>query len=208
MKKLFLLFLLPIAMSAQSANERAEAKAWAAQSRPSAEKSLGTLRALASANPSALGLKSSDEASDAHLETPRVVYAIRLDSLRAYTSTTNIENLLVPQKILYPVKLQGQVRSSVELEKRGAEWKAVTFGNGSLASRLIDAAPAGDPDWFVVTIPALNVVFRGSNSGSQVQLTPVFDDNVLGLRAGQTRPATEVLAALAIAAQNHNGEPR
>lgn len=208
MKKIFLFLLFPLAMSAQSASERPDAKAWAAQSLATAEKSLGTLRALASANPAALGLKSADEAGDAQLDTPRVVYAIRLDSLRAYTSTTTIESLLVPQKILYPVKLQGQVRTSVELEKRGPEWKAVTFGNGALASRLVENVPAGDPDWFVVTIPALNAVFRAASSGGAMQLTPVFDDNVLGLRAGQTTPAVEVLTALAIAAQNHNGEPR
>jgi hypothetical protein len=208
MKKLFILLLLPLAMAAQSANERPDPKAWAAQSRATAEKSLGTLRALASANPTALGLKSADETADAQLDAPRIVYAIRLDSLRAYTATTNVESLLVPQKIIYPVKLQGQVRSSVELEKRGADWKAVTFGNGALASRLTDAAPPGDPDWFVVTIPALNAVFRGTHNAGQLQLTAVFDDPVLGLRAGQTMPAPEVLTALAIVAQNHNGEPR
>jgi hypothetical protein len=210
MKNLFRLLLLvcPFALFAQSADDRPDPKAWPAQSRAAAEKSLGTLRALAAANPIALGLKSADEATNATLAEPRIVSFIRLDSLRAYTSGASIEVLLVPQKILYPVKLQGQVRTSVELEKRGAEWKAVTFGNSAFATRLLETAPAGDPDWSVVTIPALNVVFRATGSGSTLQLTPVFDDTALGLRAGQTLPATDVLTALAIAAQNHNGEPR
>ena len=175
MRKLFLLLLLPLAMSAQSASERPDARAWASQSRASAEKSLGTLRALASANPAAVGLKSADELRDAQLDTPRVVYAIRLDRLRAYTATTDIDSLLVPQKILYPVKLQGQVRTSVELEPRGAEWKAVTFGNGAFASRLTETAPSGDPGWFVVTVPALNVVFHASGQG----LMPVLPSGLM-----------------------------
>ncbi len=212
MKNLFhllCLLLLPLGMSAQSASdERPDAKTWAAQSRPAAEKSLETLRALAAASPAALGLKSTDEASSAQLAEPRIVSFIRLDSLRAYTPGANIEVLLVPQKILYPVKLQGQVRTSVELEKRGTEWKAVTFGNSAFATRLVETSPAGDSDWSVVTVPALNAVFRATGSGSSLQFTPVFDDTVLGLRAGQSLPAADVLAALAMAAKNHNGDPR
>jgi hypothetical protein len=208
MKTFFILLLLPLSMTAQSAHERPDARAWAADSRATAEKSLSTFRALAAANPAALGLKSSDEAGLPELDNPRVVYAIRLDNLRTYTPATDIATLLIPQKILYPVKLQGQVRSAVELEKRGSDWKAVTFGNGAFASRLTETAPAGDNDWFVVTIPALNVVFRASGNGAALQLTPVFDDNVLGLSAGRTTSAAEVLTALAVAAQNHNGDPR
>src|SRR5262245_31985565 len=61
---------------------------------------------------------------EAQADAPVAVYMVRLDQLRAYDGQTDPASLLVDlQTAFYPVRLRGEVRSSVELHKEAGIWE-------------------------------------------------------------------------------------
>jgi hypothetical protein len=181
-----------------------------------ASRSLDTLRQLVnSGNFKNMGFESAEEAAGATLGEPIAVSMVTLEDLRAYQSGADPEKLLKPSdKVIYPVSLKDQVRSSITVQKTNEGWKTTELGRPNLAKLLTSAlqrssaanqVPANAH--FAVQIPALNAYFTAYRANGKLMLTSVIDDAGLNLAAGKTLPAEEVFGALAPIAQKYNGLP-
>lgn len=212
----FLAIFALASITAQAATSEHSESINMQQANEVATKSIQLLRQLVTAeNAKAMGFKSLEEARLAKTEPPIPVYMVQLDELRTYKKGDDVATLLrdLHQEIV-PLSVNGQVRSSVIVEKVKNEWRPRSFGSPSLArllsrAREAGAKTAGTPinSFFAVHIAALRTYFIAHWSGSSLLFTTVLDDAELNLAAGETIPADEALASLVPIAQRYNGLP-
>lgn len=180
-----------------------------------ATRALDTFRKLVTRdNFKELGFESLDEASAAALGEPRRVFDVRLDQLREYREGTDADRLLNDaNRIVYPVVVREQVRSSISVEKKDGKWRAVDFGNTGLAkqisatTRAMAANQRPEDTPVLVHVLPFNLYFLGHHLESRLLLTPLADYSTFNLKAGTTTPANDVMAALAVFARSYNGLP-
>src|SRR5947207_1491659 len=91
-----------------------------------ATQGLATFRTLVTTNNFAeLGFPSTNEIASAGLGDPLIIYKIRLDYLRNYTTNVGLANLSVElNKVTFPVVVGPNVRSSLTLAKINGIWSA------------------------------------------------------------------------------------
>jgi len=162
-----------------------------------------------------LGFESADELSAATLGEPRQVFAVKLDQLREYRAGADASSLLSnANRVIYPVNVREQVRSSISVEQRDNRWRATDFGNAGLAKQISQAAKTvaastqkAEEAPIVVHVLPFNLYFLGHRSENRLLLTPLGDYSTFNLRSGATAPADEVFAALASFARTYNGLP-
>src|SRR6267143_139495 len=167
-------------------------------------------------NVKAMGFESADEMTNAALGQPLSVFMVELGDLRAYQAGSDPNKLLKPiDKVIYPVSVKDEVRSSIVLQKGKEGWKASDFGGANFArlvTRVRDesAKAAGLPAtaYFVVQVPALNAYFLSYRQNDKLMLASLADDSALNLRAGATLPAEQVFGELVPFAQKYNGLPQ
>jgi len=164
----------------------------------------------------AMGFESADEMTNATLGNPLSVYMVELGDLRAYQGGSDPNKLLKPiDKVIYPVNVKDEVRSSIVLQKGKEGWKASDFGGANFA-RLVtrardeSAKATGLPatGYFVVQVPSLNAYFLGYHQNDKLMLVSLADDPALNLRAGAPLPAEQVFGDLVPFAQKYNGLPQ
>lgn len=183
-----------------------------------ARAALPTFRELVAAqkNARAMGFESADEVGRAELGDPLPVFLVRLDQLRSYERGGDPNALLTPApRVLYPLTVERQVRSSLAVVRTENGLQASSFGSPN-RTRLIDRARAASMErtrlpasaYFEVDVPALNLVFVGHREERRLMLTPAIADRLAGLEAGATQPAEQVFAALVPAARAHVDAPR
>lgn len=121
----------------------------------------------------------------------------------------------ISDRVLYPIQALEEVKSGVTVQKKNEVWKDVSYGNVALTRQLVKVRRTyaaehkiSMSDFYVVSIPALNVHFVATNEPSGVVLIPAFDDATTGLKAGVPQNAADVMPKLVLAAQRHNGLPR
>lgn len=195
--------------------ERDTTLAAARESRTAATAGLDTLRALAREHSAMLGFTNAEQASGAALGEPLVEFYVRLDSLRAFTSTTNPATLLSGgNKVMYPVIVGGETRSSIEVDHIRDAWRPVAYGGQTLAGPVVkqrDQLAAADKrareDYFLVRVPALGLLFIGVKSAGVLNLTPLLDDPAGRWKAGATLPAATVFGSLVADARASKGLP-
>ncbi len=172
-----------------------------------AKKSLEAFRGLVTdQNFKALGFESRDEVAAAQLAEPLRVSLVPLDQLQKYERGSDPQRLLIEaNRIIYPVTVKDQVRSSISVTKVDDGWQGANFGSAVLVKLLTGARKAKSD--FVVSAPAMNAYFLASRADNRLLLTPILDDPNLGFKAGGTLPAEEAFAVLARAAQGINGLP-
>jgi hypothetical protein len=159
-------------------------------------------------NHRAIGFESVEEAQAGKLGEPISVYMIRLDTLQKYSGEDAGKLLVDAQRVVYPVEVAGQVRTTVELSAVGGRWQMSRIG-GAQKIRALDknrsaamrTAGMLRSDFFEVRIPALNRSFLGHHDAAGLMLTPLTDDASLKLQAGQPELASQVLARLVPEAQ-------
>ncbi len=187
-----------------------------AESRPAANSGLAEFKLLVNdRNFASYGFQSAEEIASATVGQPLVVFMVRLDLLRQYQPGTDPKALLSGgDKVLYPVLVGNQVRSSIIVDRGSGGWKAVAFGGPQLMRRLAqarDKAPARTPT-MEVEILALSAHFlgelRSTRNGERLYLTPSADQPDVGLRAGRTDEASRIFAQLVPIARAYNGLPR
>jgi hypothetical protein len=172
-----------------------------------AEEALKTLEELVTQeNYEAMGFTSPDEVSKAQLGAPMTVYRVQLDQLREYApGETEPEALLVDvSRALYPVTVDGEVRSSVAVEGPEGEWRGTDFGAPSLIKALSQYRQSESD--FVVHVGFVGLYFVGLQNEEGLLLTPLLDDPDLGFVAGEPLPADEVFRALLPIAQEYEDE--
>ena len=112
------------------------------------------------------------------------------------------------QRAVYPVEVEGQVRTTVELHSVSGRWEVARMG-GAQKIRAMDkqrrstmkARGLRSSDFFEVRIPALNLSFLGHHDEDGLRLTPLADDASLKLQAGRSVLASELLTQLVPLAQ-------
>lgn len=173
-----------------------------------ARKSLEAFRALVTADDfKALGFESLDEVAKAQLGPSLKVSTVPLDRLQKFQPGVNPEELLVDaNRVIYPVTVNEEVRTSLEVGQVGGLWQGSSFGSPEFIRPLAKLRHS-DAD-FVLWVPALNVYFMASRTeGGGLALTPAFDYPDMKFTAGRTLQAASAFAALVPAAQGHNGLP-
>jgi hypothetical protein len=180
-------------------------------------KSLETFRGLVTKdNFRQMGFDSAQEIRGAVLDTPLVDYIVRLDQLRKYQPGTSAEALLTATgQVHYPVAVDGQVKSSMIVVRGQAGWRAVSFGGFNLARKIAAAIKESSrntglnaSEYFVVRIPAMNIVFAAYRDKAQLMLVPIVDDPRWEFKAGAGVAAERVFTTLASSAPPDDGLPR
>jgi hypothetical protein len=177
------------------------------QPQEAAASGLATLKKLVTQeNYRAMGFQSAEEVQRAQLGNALQVSIIGLDQLKSYRSDTDTNSLLQPSpETIYPVTVDGHVRSSVTIAKAGDGYKTASFGNAPIVVALSRYRQA--PDNFAVRIPALNMYYLASRTDNRLMLTPIIDDMRLKLQTGVAVPAQEILRQLVPIATAYNGLP-
>ena len=154
------------------------------------------------------------EVKEAVSDAPAAVYLVRLDQLRDFKPGQDPRQLLVDMELAFvPVRSHGEIHTSMELHKRDGVWETRSYGSPAHAKLLdqtrraaANANAVTEDAFFEVRVLALNTYFLGHQGPRGLVLTPMLDDESLGLTAGQSRPAAEVFARLLPRALAHNGQ--
>ncbi len=172
-----------------------------------AEEALKTLEELVTAeNYAAMGFASPDEVAQAQLGAPMTVYRVQLDQLREYApgETDPMALLVDVSRMLYPVTVGAEVRSSVAVEGPQGVWRGTDYGGPGLMKALSQYRQRDDD--FAVHVGFLGLYFVGQRNEDGLWLTPLLDDPDLGFVAGEPLAAEEVFRALVPLAQEYKEE--
>ena len=200
--------LLLFMMGCQKSNE--PPKPPSSQPQEAATTAIGVLQKMVTEkNFRALGFDSADQVKQAQLGEPLAIYDVGLDQLKTYKTGTDPNTLLVQSsRTLYPVTVDGQVKSSVTISHKESGYQASSFGNAEIIkslSRYRQAQTAsGD---FVVRIPAFNMYYLARRVEKRLVLVPIIDDPRLKLKPGEAVSAETVLDQLVPLANAYNGLP-
>jgi hypothetical protein len=196
---------------AQPLNLQAEVPAGARQA---AVASLQTFRELAAPQENAekMGLDTPEQASQTALGNPIQDYLIGLSDLKGWDGRDPAALLRPTGQLIFPITTEGATRTSVTVAQVKGTWKAAAFGSPNEAqarSRVRESLGSGAPGaaagaTIQVRVPALQAVFVAQQVGGELQFTPIFSLPGLGLEAGRTEPAREVLLRLQPAARELN----
>jgi hypothetical protein len=184
------------------------------ESRAPAEKGLKQLRDLATKeNFKSLGFDSLDEVPSAELGESLPVLLVRLDELRDYKEKGDAYKLLHPiPKVVYGVKVKGEPRCGLEVQKRDGEWEVSALGIAGPARQYVQALKKqAEKDqarvFFIVKVPALNLTYLGYQTDQGVKLVEVRQQAEEKAKI-EARPAADVLAELVKLAKEHDGTLR
>jgi hypothetical protein len=152
-----------------------------------------------------LGFASRDEAKSAALSEPMRLFVVPLDRLKEYQPGGDPNRLLVDSnRLIFPVNVGGEHRSSLTLLLQDGKWQVVSFGRPALTKALSDlrlkqatATRAAANTFFAVHVPALRHYFIARREGAALLLAPLLADAALGWEAGQEIDAQRAFAALA-----------
>jgi hypothetical protein len=162
-----------------------------------------------------MGFDDPSEVKNVTLEEPIPVSLVRLDALRQYQTGGDPSQLLTDTtRLIYPVAVQNQVKSSITVERVAGEWKTTSLGRPRLVRQIarfkneVNAQqnPAQD-SINVVHVAALNLYFLGYRVDGRLMLTPLENYTVFKLDAGAALRADDVFATLAPFARKHKGLP-
>lgn len=182
-----------------------------------AAKSLRTLRKLISEeNYKQMGFDSLGEVANAALDYSIPEFAIDVASVREYRSDGDPGTLLVfAHSLVYPVLVSGEVRTSITMAYRDQVWKAQSFGHSNFTRLLAIQLAAQSKNqkldrnaFFIVRVPAFNLVFLGFRINRKFMFAPVFDAPEYDLVAGTPVPADIIVEKLQAAARDYNDLPR
>ena len=182
-----------------------------------APKALITLNELVTRkNYTVMGFESLSEVPTARLGEYLQVFMVRLDQLQTYKPGSDPNEILSGgDRVIYPVTVNGQVRSSIVVEKVKGSWNATSFG-GSNQVKILTKVRKADSDskklpissYFVVQVPALNLNFIAHRADEVLMLIPLLDDPSYEFKAGVTMKGDKVFEAILPAAKAHDGLPR
>lgn len=167
---------------------------------PAAEKALELLQGVVDEqNYRNAGFASVDEARRAVLGKPLEIYVMRTDALRQWNGQGDANAVVLGEKsveAVYPVIVDGQIRSTVSIFKDDEGYRPATFGDAEIA-RTLARYRKSDAD-FIVQVPLLGSYFIGQRSGNEVSVTLAYQAARLrGYQQGQQASPQELLPLLA-----------
>ncbi len=162
-----------------------------------------------------LGFRTAAEAKSSELGDPIAIYIVPLEKLRNYSALADPRELLTGgDRLTYPVLTRNAVRSSLTMAKVNGAWIYAKAGSPKFARRFftlrsrdeVVSRVAAD-EYIEVSIPALNLIFLGRESGASLTLIPSEDYQGFGMRTGSSYPANMVFARLAAVARTQKSGP-
>lgn len=167
-------------------------------------------------NYKAMGFESRDEVSAASLGDPMRVFMVRLDHLQNYQVGSDPAILLgAGDQIIYPIMVDGQVRSSIVVEKVNEQWSATSFGSPNFVKMIAkvrkanaDSTQVQISSYFIVEVAALNLYFLARKTDNELVFIPLLDDPNYEFKAGSVMSAKRAFEVILPAANAHDGLPR
>lgn len=157
-------------------------------------------------NYKSLGFQSLDEVKQAQLGQPIEVYNLGLEKLKSYQTGQDLNSLLTPSaETIYPVTVEGSVRTGVTIARKEQGYEASSFGNADMVRRL--AAYRQHAEEFAVRIPAFGMYFVGHRVEAHVVLVPIANNPRLKVQAGETTELEAVIDQLRPYVSSYNGHP-
>jgi hypothetical protein len=140
------------------------------------------------------GFNSIDDLNNAELSKPPFQLSIiPLNQLKNYTSNKNrsATNAMI---LDYP--------------QTKLKWEIVSIGKSKLLAEAVYNQYKKTPNnYFIASIPFLNLDFITFRTGSSVMMIPVVSDPQNKLEAGVPVPAEKIFSTYSIAAKKYNGLP-
>ena len=108
------------------------------QPQQAATDALGVLQKLVNdQNYRAMGFDAVDEVKQAQLGQPLAIFNIGLDQLKGYQTGANANGVLSKNsETIYPVMVNGQVKSSVTVVQKEGGYQPSSFGNAEIIKGL------------------------------------------------------------------------
>lgn len=169
---------------------------------------------LTEVNYAEFGFKSLEEAQEAHVGDPLAVMFVGLEQLQVYEPGTGARPWLVDERIFwFPVVVEGQTRTKLEMVELNGEWVAGEFGGIATVERIATALEvlpmlleerglAWPDELMLVRIPALRAVFLYLESAGEEFFVPAMvQPERYDLLAEEVYPADELLYRLSEFAQ-------
>ena len=176
-----------------------------ADQQQAADDALTILRNLAQDNYQLLGFTSPEEAQGATLGMPLDVMFVPLDQLREYSPEQSPDALLSDSRlVLYPVDVNNEVRSSVQVQGSDEGWTPAGFGSTTLIKAVTAISPSQDA--FLVQVPSLGLYFVAQREDDSLMLTSLYDEPRFEFSAGRPLDASQVFEAIQSAANELDEE--
>ena len=161
-----------------------------------------------------VGLSGADDVRKSALDAPLKIYLVGLDALRAHAGREADEVPRVDlQQMLYPVVANGEVISSLGVQRTAQGWETGEISSPELAKLVVQVRRAamaaekrGASSYYLVQIPALQMVFVAQGE-RELTLRSVTDLPQIGLAANTAISGSALFAKLAIVAQNTEDAP-
>lgn len=185
-------------------------KSPAAEPERAASEAVGILQKLVTdQNYKSFGFDSADEVKSAQLGQPLSISVIGLDKLKNAQAGADLNSMLTQSpETLYPVTVQGSVRSSVTIIHKPEGFAPASFGNAEIVKGLSRFRQAeASKGEFVLRIPAFNMYFLARRVENQVVVVPILDDPRLKVKAGEAVPLSRLLELLQPLVNEYNGLP-
>jgi hypothetical protein len=203
--KFGIVVLLGLMTFSSEAQKTPDSRELRQEARTTAQTALPTLAMLAARAPAAIGM-SEREAAAARLDVALDVFFVPLDRLKDFEPAEDPRGLLLDVETVYfPVTGDGESRSSITVQRRGAVWVATDFGQPELTKRINMMRRGGDT--LLIRVPALNLYLVGHDTPNGLRLTPLADIRGTAFRGGQSVGAAELFTALVPLARRHTGDP-
>ncbi len=162
-----------------------------------------------------MGFDSLEEVKNAALDNSIKEYEIDLNSLKKYRTGDDPEEFLLPaHSLVYPVLVNGRVRTSITLGYRDNAWKAQAYGRSNLMKIIANQREDLSKNqqlirsaFFIVRVPALNLAFLGYRVNRTLMFSPILDSPGYGFAAGIPMPSDFVLQRLRSAARDYDDLP-
>ncbi|MBX6360304.1 hypothetical protein [Pseudacidobacterium ailaaui] len=201
------IFALGVLFMAGCSKHPSQPKPPAQQPQQAAQDAIGVLQKLVNEqNYKSLGFDSLDQVRRAQLAPPLQVYNIGLDRLKSYQAGQDPNTLLTQStETMYPVTVDGQVKTGVTIVHNESGYTPSSFGNADIVKRL--AGNRHNENEFVVRIPAFNMYFVGRRVEDRLVLVPIVEDPRLKVEQGQAVPIEVVLDQLKPYVDAYNGLP-
>ena len=159
------------------------------------------------------GFESLEEIKKIELGHPLPVVMVRLDDLKKFEAGDDPYKLLYAlNKVVYPVLVDGKVRSGIVLQQQKGAWAAATYGISSSIrlysqARERHAGRPADGDYFLLRVLSLNRVYLGHRKDMDLRLVRVRDQAAAEHKL-EGMPAATLFVELAKLAKEHDGLPR
>lgn len=176
-----------------------------------AEEAIKTLKGLVDQNNySEMGFESLEEVNKAMLGTPMRVHYMWIKDIK--NESLNTDNLIHNgDELLYPVKVDGQVRSSITIKIKNYHWEVASLGQASsikamagLRENNLKSVKNTLSDYFIIKVPEIYQMYLAHHDASgNLQTSNLFDHAPSGAKSLQSQNFANLITNLREYSKGH-----